>query len=423
MKKFKWFFLLILLCLFAGSFFSMNRHFTSFSTELDMLAVNRLEHLVADNWEHLDDLSGLEQSYDFIVLDRKGNCLFRSREDLPATATNATKAAMVSWDVMRQDSVIGTIMIETQSTNLLKEISHSYQMIISISFIAVAGIALVIFFYLYHRIIRPFEKLQSFTVRIASGDIDKPFPMDRHNLFGSFIESFDLMRTSLKQAQMEALALDKSKKELIASLTHDIKTPLTSINLTLEVLNVKYQDNQDLQAKLDSVKSKTTQIEQLTTNLLHSTLEDLDELTVTPVSQDSKRLKELLAQLNTQNSLFYSFVPACLIDIDLIRVEQVLDNIISNSRKYGSPPLRISFTLEPQYLHMQLEDNGDSINSDELELLCNKYYRGTNAIASGKEGEGIGLYLARKMMRGMNGDLEPYCSNPGFGIHLLFKLS
>lgn len=91
------------------------------------------------------------------------------------------------------------------------------------------------FFYLQRAIIKPFGKMKRFAQRIAGGNLDIPLEMDRRNLFGAFTESFDLMRSELKKARMAEARANASKKELVAKLSHDIKTPVASIKAASEV--------------------------------------------------------------------------------------------------------------------------------------------------------------------------------------------
>ena len=97
------------------------------------------------------------------------------------------------------------------------------------------GICAGYFFYIHHVVIRPFWKLKKFAERVADGNLDIPLEMDRKNLFGAFTESFDIMRSELKKARIAEARANAGKKELVAKLSHDIKTPVASIKAASEV--------------------------------------------------------------------------------------------------------------------------------------------------------------------------------------------
>lgn len=78
--------------------------------------------------------------------------------------------------------------------------------------------------------------MKEFAKHISSGNLDISLSIAKHNLFGSFTESFDVMRVSFQEALTNKYLANQSKKELIASHSHDIKTPLTSIRIIAELL-------------------------------------------------------------------------------------------------------------------------------------------------------------------------------------------
>jgi signal transduction histidine kinase len=67
--------------------------------------------------------------------------------------------------------------------------------------------------------------------------------MDRHNYFGAFTESFDRMREELKLSSEREAAANRSKQELVAEISHDIKTPVATIKATCEVMEIKYKED------------------------------------------------------------------------------------------------------------------------------------------------------------------------------------
>ena len=94
--------------------------------------------------------------------------------------------------------------------------------------------------YLSRNVITPFRKMQRFAGRVAEGRLDEPLAMDRDNLFGAFSESFDIMREELSASKQRELALQKKERELVASLSHDLKTPVTGIKLAAELLQMRF---------------------------------------------------------------------------------------------------------------------------------------------------------------------------------------
>lgn len=100
--------------------------------------------------------------------------------------------------------------------------------------------------------------MKEFADRIAAGDLDSPLEMESGNLFGAFTESFDIMREELKAAKARGTELKRKEKGLATELSHDLKTPITSINTICDVLSLKVRDKYVLD-KVKGIQKKTRQ--------------------------------------------------------------------------------------------------------------------------------------------------------------------
>jgi len=274
----------------------------------------------------------------------------------------------------------------------------------------------------YNIIIKPFERLETFAHKVSTGKFDEPLPMDKNNIFGLFTQSFDVMRASLLEAHQKQLIAERAKKELIASLSHDIKTLVTSIKLISELLQIGSTDPL-IAKKLKTIELKADQIDRLMNDMLHSALEELDELKIHLSSENSDILLDLFKSIDHYSKVILDDIPSCLVEIDLVRMEQVIGNIISNSYKYAGTDINVTFTISGDFLQVDINDYGKGVESEAIELICSKFYRGENAKTSQKEGEGLGLYIAKQLMGKMRGGLEAFNRDDGFSVRLWIKLS
>lgn len=276
-----------------------------------------------------------------------------------------------------------------------------------------------VFLHLYYekKIIRPFRKLQHFAQRIAAGNFDVPLEIDKHNLFGSFTESFDIMREELRTAKENEIRADRSKKELLASLTHDIATPVASVRSAIDILHLNADDENEIKL-LDSANKKLEQIDALVTNMLHATLEELHELKVAPSEIQSVEIYETVKQADYDKRIRPFSIPDCIVFADLFRLQQVLDNVIKNSYKYANTDISIRSFIDEEYLFIEVQDFGSGVSEKELPLLTGKFYRGTNVEKT--DGYGLGLYLSKNFMERMMGGL--YCDNHGNGFVVVIML-
>lgn len=276
----------------------------------------------------------------------------------------------------------------------------------------------LLFGFFYMRFIRPFQRLQTFAGQIAAGNLDFPLPMKKHQYFGAFTESFDLMREELKRAKESEYQANRSKKELVAELSHDIKTPIATIRAACEVLKMK-ELNPDVRAKVAVIDAKAGMVGALAGNLFQASLEELEVLKVEPVYEQSPCIRGMFEEFSGYSEIrIVGEVPPCLVWMDRLRMRQVIDNLVSNSSKYAGTPVTVSFFETKQALGIRIRDEGEGVDEDELLLLTEKFYRGNNA--KGKSGSGLGLYLAKIFMEQMYGGIEFY-QDKGFVAELTLK--
>ena len=245
--------------------------------------------------------------------------------------------------------------------------------------------------------------MKKFATRISNGNLDIPLTMDRNNNFGAFTEAFDVMRSEIKKARSDEKKAIEAKKELVAKLSHDIKSPIASIKSSSELgLEVSKEDISKKQFK--SINQKSDQINTLITNLFNSTLDEMEELKINPIIINSSIIKELISNSDYLNKSNKYNIDTCNVFADKLRLQQVFDNIYINSYKYANTNIIVNSNIKEDYLIISIKDFGTSINKEEIPLLTEKFKRGSNV--SDKDGVGLGLYISKELMKKMNGELE-----------------
>lgn len=274
--------------------------------------------------------------------------------------------------------------------------------------------------YIQRTVFHPFHSLKSFAERVAGGDLDIPLKMDKGNAFGAFTESFDIMRDALKTSREQEAEANRSKKELIAKLSHDIKTPVSSISAVTELMQASAEDEKTLE-QLRIIRDKADQIDRLTSDLFNATLEELQRLTVTPSEHSGEELHNIILTADYQNKAIIGVVPSCLLIFDPQRLQQTFDNVFANAYKYGGGEIEVSCAIRDRSFAVEVLDVGSSVIDEEISLLFEKFYRGKNA--EGKSGSGLGLYISRYLIVEMGGEI--FCRNTerGFIVEIILKLA
>lgn len=378
----------------------------------DTVAVNEILKTVEAGWGQ-PDRPAFPSVYDYVVLDENGTVLWKTAEGLSESVNIAVAHRDTILDVERDGKAVGKVIIhngaEADYAARKRALVMVLAVILLVQMIALSGYTV----WLHCRLVKPFHKLQRFAERVAGGNLDIPLEMDRYNLFGAFTESFDLMRSELKKARLAEARANAGKKELVAKLSHDIKTPVASIKAASEV-GLALSGSERLRDNYTQIIRKADQINMLITNLFTVTLEELQQLSVTPADLDSGVLAELLENADYLHRAALPEIPPCLLYADKLRLQQVLDNIFANSYKYAGTEIVVAIARESRRLVIAIEDFGGGVPEEELLLLKEKFMRGSNA--GDREGAGLGLFISDYFMREMQGEL--IVENGGRGLRV-----
>lgn len=386
---------------------------------INLVELNDITQILIKDWDTIDqdNLPGLDYGLDYVVLDHNNEFIAATKKGLNEDLTSAISNRDTIVDLVSNDEVIGKLIIYNNTSTLWQTYKMNITIFSLASITIFASLCFLYVIYINRIIIRPFDKLKRFSKLVAEGNLDLPLEMDKGNHFGAFTESFDLMREELKKARENERKANLSKKELIASLSHDIKTPVASIKAVSEIMHVKSKDEND-RKQYEIINSKADQINMLITNMFHATLEELQELKVTPGEKSSILIYDLINDADYQQKVTIMNQAECIVVMDPLRLSQVIDNVISNSYKYAGTSIEVSFQTKGDYLEVSFQDYGIGVSKEELPLLFNKYYRAKNA--EGKSGTGLGLYISKYLMKQMKGDIE--CENSSVGMIVRLKL-
>ncbi|WP_379139695.1 ATP-binding protein [Paenibacillus sp. sgz500992] len=389
------------------------------ATGTDVVAVNDITQTIVEHWDTLDQsaLPGRQYSLEYTVLDSHGELVGATRRGLSENIDSAIYNRDTIVDITRNDTVLGKVIFFNNTSERWKHHRDKLLVFFGVNIIFIILFCLIYAVYIDRSIFRPFRKLQAFARHVAEGKLDMPLEMEKGNGFGAFAESFDLMREELAKARENERLANQSKKELVASLSHDIKTPVASIKAVSEVMILNSVIEDDI-SQLEVINAKADQINTLITNMFSATLEELQELTVTVTEESSVLLGDLIKNVDYNNRATISPIPECIVLIDMLRLLQVIDNIISNSYKYAGTSIGVLVNIKGQYLEIEFKDYGRGVSPEEIPLLFNKFYRARNSV--GKSGTGLGLYISQYLMDKMSGDI--ICRNIDGGFVVILRL-
>jgi signal transduction histidine kinase len=265
--------------------------------------------------------------------------------------------------------------------------------------------------FIYVRILRPFHILSDVPYELSKGNLTVPLKDNGNRFFGRFIWGVDLLREKLEKQKATELNMQREKKTLLLSLSHDIKTPLSAIKLYSKALSKNLYQNTEKQKEIaDNINDKADEIEYYVSQIISASREDFLSF---DVEISEFYLSELVNAVNNYYSEKFDLNKTiftieeysdCILKGDLNRSIEVIQNLLENTIKYGDGNrVDISFAQEENCILVTVTNTGADLPIDETVHLFDSFYRGSNA--SNKPGSGLGLYICKSLMTRMNGDI------------------
>lgn len=296
-----------------------------------------------------------------------------------------------------------TYLPETRQKNLVVMVN----VILSIMSLAVA--ALLIF--IRQKILKPFEVLRDVPYELSKGNLTVPIKESKSRFFGRFAWGVDLLRENMEQQKERELCLQRDKKTLVLSISHDIKTPLSAIKLYAKALSKGlYTDEKRRVEIAESINTKADEIEGFVSQIIKASSEDFLNL---EVAQGEFYLSELMDKITVYYREKLELVKIrfsvgaysnCILKGDLDRGIEVLQNLIENAVKYGDGYfIRIEFAEEEDCQLVTVQNSGCTLSEAELPHVFDSFWRGSNT--GNNKGSGLGLYICRQLMRKMDGEV------------------
>jgi signal transduction histidine kinase len=288
---------------------------------------------------------------------------------------------------------------------------------------------LIVLLYLRSRLIKPFRQFCTFPIELAKGHLEQDIPEFKSRYFGKFVWAISMLRDSLKSAKEQSLRLEREKKLLVLSISHDIKTPVNTIRLYAKAITEGIYQGEDIYKAARRIYTHTIEIENFVSAIRTASSQNLlpDEI---PISEFYFR--------DFMEKAKEYFAPKCELLHTTLTVDpydnvmllgnpeyalRSMENIMENAFKYGDGAwIHISFWEEDNCRLMQIRNSGTSVAETDMPHLFDSFYRGQNALeTTGKEGNGLGLYIAREILRKMEGDVYAKRENNGMSFVMVFR--
>lgn len=321
-------------------------------------------------------------------------------------------------------SDVNTLMPQTR-TSLVQAIGSA-----ALVFLA-TGIFLII--WLYIGIIKPINKLKYATKRVKEGDLDFSLKKTGEDEIGELSEDFEEMRAHLKKEIDARIKYEEDLRNIIGNISHDLKTPLTTIKGYAEGMLDGVADTPERKEKyLRTIRSKAEDMTRMVEELSFYTRIEcnsypyyfekvrLTEFFLDCIEEDAPEMEQKQIEIALESRLSGEDE----VYADREQLKRITMNIITNAVKYlGKERGKITITLleEEAYIRTEISDTGAGIAKEDLPHVFERFYRGDTSRNTGKGGSGLGLSIAKQIVEDHGGTIRAV-SEEGVGTTISFTL-
>lgn len=370
-----------------------------------LVEISRLVHEIGNDSLEITDLSNCNY---VTGVEKYGEDFYNSDSDYVIREINGE---LYRFDYAEDNAADSTRLIAT--VNIILGI--------------MAAIIIGVMLYIKVKILKPFERLTDVPYELSKGNLTAPVKEMKNRFFGRFIWGVDMLRENMEQQKERELGLQREKKMLLLSLSHDIKTPLSAIKLYSKALSKGLYDSKEKQLEIaENINAKADEIENYVTQIITASREDFLSL---EVNAGEFYLSELINKIISYYTEKLSLIKTdftvesytdCLINGDIDRSVEVVQNIMENAIKYGDGKnVDISFSEEDGCVLVTVRNSGCTLPDTDLPHIFDSFWRGANA--ENKKGSGLGLYICRQLMQKMNGEIFAKIKDGNMCITAVFE--
>ena len=400
-------------------------------------------------WEGLDDaLAGNDAG---LAVRRDGTILFasedlgdrRALEGLPAYGTlegSLPKGTLGSryrllgqWDFPLADGSRLSVFLLWITLPWNNAVATFSTVLLSGFFVSTLGIGMLLTWMVGRSFVRPLRRLQGAAARIAADDLSPPPPYDRRDELAPLFAAFETMRHRLEENHQLRDRYEADRRDLIAHIAHDLKTPVTAINGYVQgILDGVASTPEKRRQYLEVIAAKARDLDQRTDELVFfSSL----ELGTAPYEFQTFDLGVFLTDL--WKDLTWEYGPQGLSGPDPVlppgplpvrgdpaRLRRVFANLADNTVKFrrgDAVTWSWTVTSSPSAYRCELVDDGVGIGQDALAHVFERFYREDGSRTSQVAGTGLGLSIVKRIVEDHGGRVEAL-GGQGRGATLVVEL-
>lgn len=341
--------------------------------------------------------------------------------------------AYAKFDFYFPDKSKGSLFVIRERSPFVEVVRTLLPIILGVLFIILLLMNLLLYYLLTRSIIKPLDLLRKSTERIKEGNLEFELKAVGSDEIAKLSEAFEDMRTKLKQSVELQLQYENNRKELISNITHDLKTPITSIKASIEGIRDGVPDTkQKMERYVNTILTKADDMDQLIDELFLYSKLDLKQLPFTFETinlglfvedyvedlQFDLQERGIVLEWDISNS---SLVPVLA---DREKLKRVLANIMDNCQKYMTAEQKriwVNMKADGEYVQLSIRDSGPGISEEAIPFIFERFFREDLSRSRQTGGSGLGLAISKQIIEGHRGTIHAE-SRPGEGTTIIIKL-
>ena len=290
------------------------------------------------------------------------------------------------------------------------------------------GAVIIVSFLFARYMAAPIMKLDEAANDIARGNLDRKIDLNRNDEFGTLADSLNHMAETLRADNEKLKRLNEKQSQFFADITHEIRNPLHTISGAMEMIQLEQLPPEKKEQYMNTAQKQIRRVARLFEDIKTLQRYDFDDSFINMQTIDLKDLVDEVKavyqpiaekkslKLQTQN------ITSCPVTADPDKIEQVLDNLVSNAIKYTlEGRVVIGFKKDDDEVEVYVKDTGPGIGSEHLDRLFDRFYRTDKARSRDKGGTGLGLSVVKGILKAHQTDIKVE-SEEGKGSRFFFKL-
>ncbi|MGL5766251.1 MAG: sensor histidine kinase [Sarcina sp.] len=266
------------------------------------------------------------------------------------------------------------------------------------------------------RILLPVKALKDGILKVADGDYSVRVANNTRNEIGTLIDEFNCMIQKLEESRILKKEYEKNRKDLIANISHDLKTPITSIKGYVDIIcDGEIKDTEKIAKYLDVVKNNCDYMNNLIDDLfLFSKLDmqrvnfEFNEVNISDYLDD---IMEEFSFTFSEDEQYFEYnnllKKSEFVSLDSKSMYRTLRNIVGNAKKYGGSNLKVNVSVYRQnsYIIISIKDNGPGIKEEHLKNIFERFYRVDKERTKDLMSTGLGLAIAKEIIEAHHGTI------------------